>query len=88
MSGTIQTDQKDGIAVLRLDRPVANALAPDLRAALMTALDAAEAKAECRAVVLTGTGTGFSSGVDLTEYDEPLAAPRVGDICKRIDAFA
>jgi len=88
VSGKIQTDQKDGITVLRLDRPVANALAPDLRAALMAALDAAEADSACGAVVLAGTGTGFSSGVDLTEYDGPLLSPRVGDICKRIDAFS
>jgi 3-hydroxyacyl-CoA dehydrogenase len=88
VSGTIQTEQSEGVAVLRLDRPVANALSPDLRAALLAALDAAEADDTCRAVVLAGAGTGFSSGVDLTEYEAPGVPPSVADLCDRIEGFA
>jgi 3-hydroxyacyl-CoA dehydrogenase len=88
VSGTIQTEQSEGVAVLRLGRPVANALSPDLRAALLAALDAAEADDTCRAVVLAGAGTGFSSGVDLTEYEAPGVPPSVADLCDRIEGFA
>ncbi|MDZ7709901.1 MAG: hypothetical protein U5K36_07445 [Roseovarius sp.] len=43
MSDTIQRAQMDGVMVLRLDRPVANALVLEMRAALIAALtDAAE----------------------------------------------
>ncbi len=77
----------DGVAVLRLDRPVANALAPDLRRDLLAALDAVAEDADVRAVVLAGAGAGFSSGVDLTEYEEALAPPWIGALCLRIENF-
>lgn len=78
---------RDGVLVLWLDRPVANALAAELRADLLSALTDAAALPEVRAVVLTGAGTGFSSGIDLSEYDEPLAEPWIDALCGQIEDF-
>jgi enoyl-CoA hydratase len=60
----IERAERDGIAVLRLARPPANALDIDLLAAIEAAFAADEA-APTRAVVLTGSGAIFSAGVDL-----------------------
>ncbi len=55
-----------GIRTLTLNRPeVRNALSPELREALTLALERAEADAQVRALVLTGKGKAFCSGLDL-----------------------
>ncbi|WP_175544795.1 enoyl-CoA hydratase-related protein [Roseovarius azorensis] len=87
MTRQIQLDTQDGVRIVRLDRPVANALTPDLRADLLQALREAAEDSACRAVVICGIGPGFSSGVDLTEYDQPAATPSVSALCAEIEAF-
>ena len=58
----IHCDDRDGIAVLRIEHGKANALDTELCNAIVAALEAA---GDARAVVLTGTGRMFSAGVDL-----------------------
>jgi enoyl-CoA hydratase len=56
------------IAVLTLDRPDRlNALDPVLIEELHAALDVVAAEPELRALILTGEGRGFCSGLDLTD---------------------
>lgn len=62
-------DAPDGVRVLTLDRPPANAIDESLLADLDAALAAAARDDAVRAVVLTGAGSFFSAGFD-------LAAPR------------
>ncbi|WP_420558691.1 enoyl-CoA hydratase-related protein [Roseovarius sp.] len=78
----------DGVAVLRLARGEANALSPEMRAELAAALSRAAEDAEVRAVVLTGAGGTFSSGVDLAEYDGPLAPPWLDVLTQRIETYS
>lgn len=87
VTGQIRQELRDGVAVLLLDRPVANALAAELRADLRRALEAAAVAQDVRAVVLAGAGTGFSSGVDLTEYDGPLAEPWIDTLSSLIEDY-
>ena len=60
----IHREDRDRVAVLRMEHGKANAIDPDLFTDLNRALDDLEATAS-GAVVLTGTGTIFSAGVDL-----------------------
>ena len=60
----IHRDDHDSIAVLRMERGKANALDTELLEALDAALGQAEGSG-ARAIVLTGTGSIFSAGVDL-----------------------
>ena len=61
----IRREQRDGVAVLVLDRPErANALAPELLAALNEQL--AQVQRERLPLVLTGSGRAFCPGSDLT----------------------
>ena len=58
----IHREDRDGIALLRIEHGKANVLDLELCDAIVQAFDDA---AEARAVVLTGTGKIFSAGVDL-----------------------
>lgn len=64
---------QDGLAVVTIDRPgKANSLTGRMLRNLTAAFDQIAA-AECRAAVLTGTGTVFSAGADLEEARAGLA---------------
>ncbi len=55
----------DGVTVIRLAREPANVMDTDLSLALAGALEECDARADTCAIVLTGSGTVFSAGVDL-----------------------
>jgi len=58
-------DRDDGVRLLTLDRPPANAITAGLLPDLAAALDSARDDPAVRAVVLTGEGPFFSAGLDL-----------------------
>src|SRR6266568_8148459 len=65
MSSLVQTQVRDGVATLTLDRPEKrNALNAALMAALAAALDGVRDDPAARVVVLRGAGPVFSSGID------------------------
>ena len=65
---TIRFERRGAIGLLTLDRPqVLNAIDSTMIAELDAALDAAEADAGLRALVLTGAGRAFCAGFDLKE---------------------
>jgi enoyl-CoA hydratase len=66
----LERDLSDGILTLRLAHGKANALDDELSGALLRELRAAESDGEVRALVLTGTGSMFSAGVDLFRLTE------------------
>jgi 2-(1,2-epoxy-1,2-dihydrophenyl)acetyl-CoA isomerase len=69
---TIRYGAVDGVATIALARPdKLNAIDATMHADLRTALEAAEADAAVRCVVITGDGRAFSSGQDLTEERLP-----------------
>jgi len=60
----------DGALWLTLNRPeVLNAFSPELSVALAERLEDAGANDEVRVVVITGTGTSFSAGADISGAD-------------------
>jgi methylglutaconyl-CoA hydratase len=65
-----------GVRTLTLDSPAnRNALSARLLDGLATALRDATSDPEVRAIVLTGAGTVFCSGADLSERREGVSAP-------------
>lgn len=67
---------EDGVAWITLNRPeVLNALDNELAAALATRAEAAAADGAVRAVVVSGAGRAFCSGMDRTA----LASGRIGE---------
>lgn len=67
---TILVENRDGFSIISLNRPdVLNAFNEAMHVELSTALKECEINADCRAVILTGTGRGFSAGQDLSDRD-------------------
>jgi enoyl-CoA hydratase/carnithine racemase len=60
----ISMDETDGIALLTLRNPPANALDPEFMEAIISGLDEIEAS-DARALIVTGEGSVFSAGADL-----------------------
>ena len=70
----IEREDRGQVALLRLNRPeVRNALSSSLRDALQAELERLRDDPQVRAVVLTGTGSSFCSGMDLGELEGLLA---------------
>ena len=67
-------EARDGVAVLKLDNPPVNSLGHELREALVASLERANADPAIKAIVLIGSGAGFSGGADIREFGTPKAA--------------
>lgn len=65
MSQTVSLEQRDKVALITIDDGKANALSPDVIAAVNAALDEVDSAGVARAVVLGGRGGMFSGGFDL-----------------------
>src|SRR6202035_396914 len=61
------------VAVLRLDYPPVNSLGHELRRSIVDALARAEDDPAVGAVILIGSGKGFSGGADIREFGTPKA---------------
>jgi enoyl-CoA hydratase len=84
----------DGVTLLRLDHGKVHALDLELARAIVETLDELDQDARLRAVVLTGTGTVFSGGVDLQrllaggpEYARAFV-PALAGALQRLFAFS
>jgi enoyl-CoA hydratase len=69
-------DHEGGVRVLTLEHPPANAIEETLLAALRSAIEAAAGDTGVRTLVITGAGTFFSGGFDLTAPARDAAATR------------
>ena len=65
---------KDGVAVIAFDSPPVNSLGFELRAALVDCVERANAEASVHAIVLIGSGAGFSGGADIREFGSARAS--------------
>jgi enoyl-CoA hydratase/carnithine racemase len=75
----LKRSDRDGVAILTLDRPEArNALSEELISAITAELDALAEDSRIRAVVLTANGPVFSSGHDMKEMTARRADPDGG----------
>jgi enoyl-CoA hydratase len=65
---TLIVETADAVTLIRLNRPAAlNAFNNQLMDELTAALDAAEADAEVRCIVITGSDRAFAAGADIKE---------------------
>jgi 2-(1,2-epoxy-1,2-dihydrophenyl)acetyl-CoA isomerase len=82
---TLRSETEAGVTTVTLSRPDRlNAITAAMHAELRQALDAAEADAAVRCVVLTGAGRAFSAGQDLSE-DLPRSADGQPDLGIALD---
>jgi 3-hydroxyacyl-CoA dehydrogenase len=81
---------KSGIAVLTLANPPVNSLGHELREALVGALNLANADPGVEALVLIGSGAGFSGGADIREFGTPkaIAYPNLRTVIREVEDSA
>jgi enoyl-CoA hydratase/carnithine racemase len=86
MAEVLLSEQTGAVLRLTMNRPeTKNALTPELLQALKAGLDRAAQDASVRAIVLTGAGGAFCSGVDLKEA---MVSVQAGvDLNARMDDF-
>jgi len=86
-SALIETEDRDGVRILRLSRPPVNALDLELARAVEHAVADASADTGCGGVVLTGLEGVFSAGIDTREvpaYDADERATMLRTINRTI----
>ncbi len=74
MDNKLNYTVEDGVAVLTFENPPVNSLGQELRAAVAEAVARANADPSVGAIVLLGSGTGFSGGADIREFGTSKAA--------------
>lgn len=74
----VLTEIRDGVALITLDRPPVNSLSQPMRQALWDALEAADANAAVRSIVLTGAIRGFCAGGELSELRSGMQQAKPG----------
>ena len=80
-------DRADGVGVLTLNRPEKlNAFAGEMRRELADALDALEADAAVRVIVITGAGRGFCAGADVGYMAELVTKQDVESMSALVEA--
>lgn len=69
-SEIVLSELKNGIFKITLNRPKVNAFNFDMIAALQAALKQAQRDSQARCVLITGSGSVFSAGQDVKEFDQ------------------
>src|SRR5580704_11024540 len=69
MADFVRYDLKDGVAVLTIDNPPVNALAPEVWGQIEAAVARGVADPGAVALVLIGAGTTFIAGADIKAFE-------------------
>ncbi|MBN3762066.1 3-hydroxyacyl-CoA dehydrogenase NAD-binding domain-containing protein [Burkholderia sp. Ac-20365] len=81
----VSHELRGNILLVTIDNPPVNALGVDVRRGLVAAIEAAEANASARAVLIVGAGRNFIAGADIREFGKPPQMPTLPDVCNRIE---
>ncbi len=83
----VESQVTDGVTVLRLDNPPVNSLGLDLRRELLAGIVRAEADASVGAIVIIGSGKGFSGGADIREFGtaRSMAQPNLPALLRAVE---
>ena len=79
-----------GIAILKFDNPPVNSLGFEMRRSIVEGIERANADAAVGAIVLIGSGAGFSGGADIREFGTPkaLAQPHLMTVISSVEGSA
>ncbi|MEE3119379.1 MAG: enoyl-CoA hydratase-related protein, partial [Pseudomonadota bacterium] len=86
----VLTEKRDSVALVTMNRPDAmNALSAALRDELAATIEALEADANIRVLILTGAGTrAFTAGLDLKELGQSDGAALSASVRDPVRALA
>ena len=82
---SVKTRRIDSCFIVEIDSPPVNALGQKVRQELQDTVDKLENEKGVERVIVTGTGSIFSAGADIKEFDAEPTAPHVQDIIVQIE---
>jgi 3-hydroxyacyl-CoA dehydrogenase len=85
MGQVVGTSVRDGIALVRVDKPPVNAMDQSVRAGLKQAFRELREKPEVKAIVLACAGRTFIAGADIKEFDTGIADPGFHEVLRVIE---
>jgi len=88
MGQVVGTSVRDGIALVRVDKPPVNAMDQSVRAGLKQAFGELQGKPEVKAIVLACAGRTFIAGADIKEFDTGIADPGFHEVLRLIEDSA
>jgi 3-hydroxyacyl-CoA dehydrogenase len=88
MGQVVGTTVRDGIALVRVDKPPVNAMDQSVRAGLKQAFGELQGKPEVKAIVLACAGRTFIAGADIKEFDTGIADPGFHEVIRMIENSA
>jgi 3-hydroxyacyl-CoA dehydrogenase len=79
--------RRGNVAVITMANPPMNTMSHGNRSAVKAAIEAANADAEVKAIVITGGGRVYSSGAEIKEFNTPAATatPGLGEVIKALE---
>jgi 3-hydroxyacyl-CoA dehydrogenase len=85
-SAAVEHQLRGSVLVVTIDHAPVNALNAAVRRGLIDAIEAADANAAVRAVLIVGAGRNFIAGADIREFGKPAVPPSLPEVCNRIEA--
>ncbi|WP_250520131.1 MULTISPECIES: 3-hydroxyacyl-CoA dehydrogenase NAD-binding domain-containing protein [unclassified Caballeronia] len=87
-ASAVQHELRGSVIVVTIDHAPVNALNAAVRRGLIDAIEAADADASVRAVLIVGAGRNFIAGADIREFGKPAVPPSLPEVCNRIERCA
>ncbi|WP_250441547.1 3-hydroxyacyl-CoA dehydrogenase NAD-binding domain-containing protein [Caballeronia sp. AZ1_KS37] len=84
-ASAVQHELRGSVIVVTIDHAPVNALNAAVRRGLIDAIEAADADASVRAVLIVGAGRNFIAGADIREFGKPAVPPSLPEVCNRIE---
>ncbi|WP_250530245.1 3-hydroxyacyl-CoA dehydrogenase NAD-binding domain-containing protein [Caballeronia sp. ATUFL_F1_KS4A] len=81
----VQHELRGSVLVVTIDHAPVNALNAAVRRGLIDAIEAADADASVRAVLIVGAVRNFIAGADIREFGKPAVPPSLPEVCNRIE---
>ncbi|MEJ8848250.1 3-hydroxyacyl-CoA dehydrogenase NAD-binding domain-containing protein [Variovorax rhizosphaerae] len=82
----IRSARHGDVQCITIANPPVNAISSAVRRGLKAAIEAADADACVKAIVIVGEGANFVAGADIREFGQAPQPPSLPEVCNRIEA--
>ncbi|MFT4266209.1 MAG: 3-hydroxyacyl-CoA dehydrogenase NAD-binding domain-containing protein [Xenophilus sp.] len=84
-SAAVRSARHGDVLCITVDNPPVNAISSAVRRGLKEAVEAADADAGVKAILLVGEGANFVAGADIREFGQAPQPPSLPEVCNRIE---
>ncbi|WP_218508597.1 3-hydroxyacyl-CoA dehydrogenase NAD-binding domain-containing protein [Variovorax sp. dw_308] len=82
----VRSARHGGVLCITIDNAPVNAISSAVRRGLKEAVEAADADAAVKAILIVGEGANFVAGADIREFGQAPQPPSLPEVCNRIEA--